>query len=65
MKQQPTQVAQSNIDFTELVNEIKKLRETFEVALLSQKVLSLHLALLPLHCQLLVILKVWKHLQMP
>jgi len=40
MKQQPTQVAQSNIDFTELVNEIKKLRETFEVALLSQKVLS-------------------------
>ena len=37
-QQQPTQVIQSNIDISELVNEIKKLRETFEVALLSQKV---------------------------
>ncbi|MBU1094217.1 MAG: hypothetical protein KKH01_07125 [Firmicutes bacterium] len=34
------QVVQSAIDISELVNEIKKLRETFEVALLSQKVLN-------------------------
>jgi len=34
------QVVQSAIDMSELVNEIKKLRETFEVALLSQKVLN-------------------------
>ncbi len=38
VQQQPTQIVQSNIDISELVNEIKKLRETFEVALLSQKV---------------------------
>lgn len=34
------QVVQSTFDMSELVNEIKKLRETFEVALLSQKVLN-------------------------
>lgn len=34
------QVVQSSFDMSELVNEIRKLRETFEVALLSQKVLS-------------------------
>lgn len=38
MEKQPAQVVQNNIDISELVNEIKKLRETFEVALLSQKV---------------------------
>jgi len=41
IEQKPqVQVVQSSFDMSELVNEIKKLRETFEVALLSQKVLS-------------------------
>ncbi|MBU1141834.1 MAG: hypothetical protein KKG64_04845 [Firmicutes bacterium] len=36
-KQPVTQVVQSSIDISELVAEIRKLRETFEIALLTQK----------------------------